>query len=266
MNLPLYQVDAFADAVFKGNPAAVCPLNRWLPDEMLQAIAMENNLSETAFFVKDENSGTYRLRWFTPVSEVDLCGHATLASAHVLFEHLNFGGDRVTFDSNSGNLTVWRRDSWLVMDFPAADYEREAPPMELHNALGFMAVEVYRGADYLWVLESEEEVRKVEPDMRELKNVQTRGVIVTAPADNGQVDFVSRFFAPAVGVDEDPVTGSTHTMLIPYWSGRLDKTEMIARQLSRRGGTLKCRMAGKGRVEIAGQARTFLTGTINLPD
>lgn len=270
MELSLYQVDAFADNLFEGNPAAVCPLESWLPDELLQDIARENNLSETAFFVNNGESGAYRLRWFTPEAEVDLCGHATLASAHVLFEHLGCKEERIVFDSNSGDLMVGREvhneTTWLVMDFPAAEYQKQAPPMELYNAMGIMPVEVYEGKDYLWVLESEEEVRKVEPDMRKLKDVDTRGVIVTAPGAHEEIDFVSRFFAPAVGVDEDPVTGSTHTLLIPYWSDRLKKGEMLARQVSTRGGTLRCRLMGDtGRVEIAGKAQTFLSGTIILP-
>lgn len=260
MKLDIYQVDAFASELFKGNPAAVCPLGAWLPDQQLQNIAMENNLSETAFFVPD--GGRYRLRWFTPKAEVDLCGHATLAAAHVLFSHLNYAEDEISFDSRSGVLRVRREGACYMMDFPAARLKREAPPLDLYHALGgAIADEVYKDNDFLWVLEAEEDVRGMEPDFRLMEKVDTRGVIVTAPGD--EVDFVSRFFAPSVGVDEDPVTGSAHTMLIPYWAKRLNKDRLTARQISRRGGELTCRMNGE-RVEIGGEAQTYLTGTIQI--
>lgn len=261
MELDLYQVDAFASELFKGNPAAVCPLDDWLPDETLQNIAMENNLSETAYFVKEGDR--YRLRWFTPVSEVDLCGHATLASAHVLVNHLEYEGDEILFETNSGELRVKKEESWYVMNFPAAKLMREAPPLDLYHALGGnIAVEVFKDDDFLWVLESEEEVRSIDPDFRLMAKVKTRGVIVTAPGE--ETDFVSRFFAPSVGIDEDPVTGSAHTMLTPYWSKKLNKKTLTARQISARGGEIRCRMLGE-RVEIAGQAQTYLTGTIRIP-
>lgn len=260
MELNIYQVDAFTGELFKGNPAAVCSLESWLPDDLLRNIAMENNLSETAYVVPDGNR--YRLRWFTPKVEVDLCGHATLAAAHVLAEHLNCEEEEIIFDSNSGELRVRKRGSWYVMDFPAARLEREAPPLDLYHALGgAIADEVYKGDDFLWVLEKEEDVRNIEPDFRLLEQVDTRGVIVTAPGE--EVDFVSRFFAPSVGIDEDPVTGSAHTMLTPYWAERLNKETLTARQISKRGGELKCRM-NKNRVEIGGQAQTYLTGTIRI--
>lgn len=261
MKIDIWQVDAFAGEVFEGNPAAVCILDEWLPERTMQSIAQENNLSETAFLVCEPEG--WRIRWFTPTDEVDLCGHATLASAHVLYEHRGEEADALELNSNSGILKVRRDGSLLELDFPAAKLEKEAPPRELFNALGILAVEVYRDTDYLWVLESEEEVRSVDPDFREMLKVDTRGVIVTAPGE--EVDFVSRFFAPAVGVEEDPVTGSAHTMLTPYWAEKLGKTELTARQVSSRGGSLRCRMAGD-RVRIAGGARTYLEGTITIPD
>ncbi|MDZ7773063.1 MAG: PhzF family phenazine biosynthesis protein [Balneolaceae bacterium] len=261
MKLNIWQVDAFASRLFEGNPAAVCVLEQWLPDGLMQSIAMENNLSETAFLVRESEG--WRIRWFTPTDEVDLCGHATLASAHVLKAHLGEEADPLELNSNSGPLRVFRDGDLLELDFPAAELEKEAPPRELFNALEIMAVEVYKGADFLWVLESEEEVRGVDPDFREMEKVDTRGVIVTAPGED--VDFVSRFFAPSVGVDEDPVTGSAHTMLTPYWADRLDKNELTARQVSRRGGELRCRLEGD-RVRIAGRALTYLEGEITLPE
>lgn len=259
MKLPIYQVDAFASEVFEGNPAAVCPLDEWLPDTKMQNIAMENNLSETAFFVRQEEG--YRLRWFTPTTEVDLCGHATLASAHVLFEHLGYEKQEIRFDSNSGELKVKQREGRLVMNFPASDLTESMPPAFLEEAVGIPAQELYRDTDYLYVVESEEQVRSLEPDIRQLKQANVRGVIVTAPGDD--FDFVSRFFAPAAGVDEDPVTGSTHTMLTPYWSNRLQKNELAGRQVSQRGGTVYCLDLGD-RVELEGTAITFMQGEIEV--
>lgn len=259
MQLKIYQVDAFASAVFEGNPAAVCPLDKWLSDEMMQDIAMENNLSETAFFVKQDKN--YRLRWFTPTTEVDLCGHATLASAHVLFEHRGYDREVIRFDSNSGELNVRKADGKLAMDFPAASLHETAPPAFVEEAIGVPAHALYRDTDYLYVVENEEQVRNLDPDIRELKKADVRGIIVTAPGRN--VDFVSRFFAPAAGVDEDPVTGSAHTMLTPYWSKRLDKEQLVGRQVSERGGTVYCRNTGD-RVVISGKACTFLEGQISV--
>lgn len=259
MTLTLYQVDAFAKEIFEGNPAAVCPLDEWLPDAMMQNIAMENNLSETAFFVK--TGDTYRLRWFTPTTEVDLCGHATLASAHVLFEELNYQDDTIQFDSNSGPLQVQKRDGKLVMNFPTSDLNEASVPDFLEEAVGVPAIELYRDTDYLYVVESEEQVRALEPDIRAMKQADVRGIIVTAPGD--QVDFVSRFFAPSAGVDEDPVTGSAHTMLTPYWSRRLKKNKLVGRQVSQRGGTVHCTHLDD-RVELAGSAKTFMQAQITL--
>lgn len=259
MKLPIYQVDAFANNIFEGNPAAVCPLDEWLDDATMQQIAAENNLSETAFFV--DQGDTYRLRWFTPTTEVDLCGHATLASAHVLFEHLEHAGDEIRFDSNSGELRVKKRGEKLVMNFPTSRLNESKPPAFLEEAVGLPAQECYRDTDYLYVVESEEQVRNLEPDIRELKRADARGIIVTAPGD--EFDFVSRFFAPAAGVDEDPVTGSTHTMLTPYWSKRLGKEDLVGRQVSQRGGTVYCRYLGD-RVELSGKAKTYLQGEITI--
>ena len=261
MHIPIYQVDAFAEHPFEGNPAAVCPMEEWLPDEMLQQIAMENNLSETAFFVRKEEG--YRLRWFTPATEVDLCGHATLASAHVLFKHLLYPGKVIRFYSNSGELQVRLEDDLLVMDFPTSPlHPVQEAPSDLSEALGVEPKEVYRATDYLYVVESRKQVASLIPDLAQLAQVKTRGVIVTAPGA-GEEDFVSRFFGPAVGVDEDPVTGSAHTMLTPYWSHRLDKKELIGRQLSSRGGLVYCSHRGE-RVELSGEARTYLKGDIYI--
>lgn len=264
MQQKIYQVDAFSDEIFAGNPAAVCPLDEWLPETVMQNIAMENNLSETAFFVGEDQG--YKLRWFTPKAEVDLCGHATLATAHVLYSHLHFADEQILFLTKSGELTVTKKDkSIYAMNFPAKPAAKEAPPLDLYHAMGGeIADEVYKADDFLLVLENEEKVRNVVPDFSLLAKVDTRGVIVTAPGK--ETDFVSRFFAPAVGVNEDPVTGSTHTMLAPYWAQRLNKKELSARQISRRGGELKCKLLDGERVEISGKACTYMAGEITLPD
>src|SRR5688572_31978080 len=217
MNIPLYQVDAFTDRVFHGNPAAVCPLREWLPEAVLQAIAAENNLAETAFFTGA--GGEYALRWFTPVAEVDLCGHATLASAFVIFQFLEPHLERLVFDSRSGPLAVARDGEALTMDFPVLAPEPINPPEALVAALGVEPVEVLASADYLVRLRSEAEVRALQPDIAALARLDRRGVIVTAPGE--EHDFVSRFFAPRYGIPEDPVTGSAHCILAPYWAERL---------------------------------------------
>ncbi len=260
MEIPVYQVDAFTSHIFGGNPAMVCPLGEWLPDETLQAIAMENNLSETAFFVKDGDQ--FHLRWFTPSVEVDLCGHATLASAYVLFEFLEPKREEVTFTTASGELTVTRHNGRLSMDFPARPPGPVEPCPGLIEALGPPPVEVLAARDYLVVYEDEDIVRSLEPDMRALMDIDLFAVIVTAPGR--RADFVSRFFAPAKGVNEDPVTGSAHCTLVPYWSKRLGKTQLVGRQVSLRGGTLHCEDRG-GRVTMAGEAALFLKGSILLP-
>ena len=259
MKQKLYQVDAFANRLFEGNPAAVCPLTEWLPDSTLQQIAMENNLSETAYFVKEEDG--YRLRWFTPVAEVDLCGHATLAAAHVLFEHLRYEKPELAFNSNSGQLTVRKESGMLTMNFPASRGQAVAPPDNLLEALGTNCDKVFKATDYMVVLDDEEQVKNLDPNFLLLNRIDTRGIIVTAPGS--EYDFVSRFFAPAVGINEDPVTGSAHTMLAPYWLERLGKKELIARQMSKRGGTVHCHVLGE-RVEIVGKAVTYLEGMIEI--
>jgi PhzF family phenazine biosynthesis protein len=261
MRLPLYQIDAFAEGPFTGNPAAVCPLETWLPDAVMQAIAAENNLSETAFFVP-EGEG-YRLRWFTPATEVDLCGHATLASAYAIFRFLRPGLQRVVFSTEkAGRLSVTCEGELLALDFPARPPEPCPAPAGLAAALGREPAAVLAARDYLAVYDDPDEIAGLRPDFAALARLDRFAVIVTAPGRGG-VDFVSRFFAPARGVDEDPVTGSAHCTLVPYWAARLGKTRLSARQLSRRGGTLSCGLDGD-RVTIAGHAVLYLTGTIEV--
>lgn len=261
MKLHQYQIDAFTRRVFGGNPAAVCPLERWLDDGVLQAIAAENNLSETAFFVPEGDG--YRLRWFAPLGEVDLCGHATLATAYVLFEILGRNGDEVRFQTRSGTLTVRRDRERLVMDFPLQPPRSCAPPEALSAGLKQTPLAVLAAADYLAVYATEEEILALQPDLRELERLDLRGVIVTAPGRD--VDFVSRFFGPKFGIPEDPVTGSAHCTLAPYWAQRLQRHRLTARQLSARGGELECELQGE-RVLLYGQAVRFMEGEIELPD
>jgi len=261
MRVRLYQVDAFTEHLFGGNPAAVCPLETWLAGEAMQAIAAENNLAETAFYVRE--AGGHAIRWFTPASEVDLCGHATLAAAWVVFNEDRHAGDRIDFASRSGVLHVRREGSLLTLDFPV-DRLAEIPlTPAFADALGRPPVAAFKGrTDYMLVYGAEDEVAALAPDMVKIAAFPARGLIVTAPGRD--VDFVSRFFAPQVGIAEDPVTGSAHTSLTPYWAQRLGKPELDAVQLSRRRGTLRCRMAGD-RVEIAGHAVPYLSGFITLP-
>ena len=260
MQIPFYQVDAFTDRLFGGNPAGVCPLDQWLPNETMQKIAMENNLSETAFFVKKDEG--FHIRWFTPKVEVNLCGHATLASAHVIFNHLDHNGSVVSFESRSGILNVRKESDLLILDFPANKPERAALPDDFAQALNITPVQCWRGKeDYLLLYRSQAEIEALIPDFRRMEKTDARAVIVTAPGD--KVDFVSRFFAPRVGIDEDPVTGSAHTVLIPFWAEKLGKDAMKALQLSARGGTLFCRLRGD-RVDIGGQAVTYLKGKVYL--
>ena len=261
MKIPIYQVDAFVRGPFTGNPAAVCPLDGWLPDDVMQNIAMENNLSETAFFVP--TGDRYHIRWFTPTAEVDLCGHATLASAHVLFNHLGFDGETVRFDSQSGELRTSRDGERLVLDFPAKPPQRVEPPDDVIAGLGREPRETWFAANYMAVLDSESELTALEPDLRPLARLGEPGLIVTAPGTD--CDFVSRYFAPAWGIDEDPATGSTHCELTPYWAGRLDRTHLRARQLSRRGAEFVCELRGD-RVLIGGRALTYLEGRIEAPE
>jgi PhzF family phenazine biosynthesis protein len=261
MRLPMYQVDAFTDSLFGGNPAAVCPLDAWLPDAVMQAIAAENNLSETAFFVRE--GGDYALRWFTPSVEVDLCGHATLAAGHVVLSFLEPARAAVSFRTvKAGTLTVSRDGDVLVMDFPARPATPCEPPAGLLAALGGSPREVLHARDHLIVYETAAEIAALKPDLAALAKVDCWAAIVTAPGESG-VDFVSRFFAPAQGVPEDPVTGSAHCTLVPYWAKRLGKTEFEARQLSRRGGALRCALNGD-RVSIGGKAVVYLEGQIEM--
>lgn len=261
MKIPLYQVDAFTDRIFGGNPAAVCPLNEWLDVRTMQDIAMENNLSETAFYVKKGEA--YEIRWFTPAAEIDLAGHPTLATAHVLFNHMGHPGDVIVFHCQSGRLEVGREagSNRLVLDFPARKPGRIVIPAMLVAALGIEPVEVLKHRDLMAVYKDEETIARMSPDFNGLLKLDTHGIIITAPGEC--TDFVSRFFAPAFGVNEDPVTGSAHTQLIPYWAERLTKTTLYARQISRRGGELFCQYLGD-RVKIGGCARTYLTGTIEI--
>ncbi len=257
MKIRQYQVDAFATRAFEGNPAAVCPLERWLDDGLLQAIAEENNLSETAFFVPSDTG--FHLRWFTPASEVDLCGHATLATAHVLFEHLGHPGQAITFETRGGALTVKRTGEVLEMDFPARPPTPCARFDLLARALGRQPLEVLRADDYLAVFDDEVAVRGIRPDFALLGTLDLRGVIITAPGSSD--DFVSRFFAPRLGIPEDPVTGSAHCTLAPYWAGRLGKRRLSAQQVSKRGGRLTCELMGD-RVLLAGAAVTVIEAEI----
>lgn len=259
MELKHYQIDAFADKPFEGNPAAICPLKEWLPDETMQAIASENNLSETAFFVPTEDG--YRIRWFTPTCEVDLCGHATLASAWVLFKHLDYTGDRISFQSRSGLLTVERRQDWLEMDFPSQPPQACDIPPAIPSAFGMKPAACLRNQDYIVVFDDEANVIGARPDIAALRDLDLRGVAITARSNSH--DFVTRFFAPKHGIDEDPVTGSAFTQLAPYWSGVLGKARLSARQVSIRGGNVECLLAGD-RVKIRGKAASYMTGTIRL--
>jgi PhzF family phenazine biosynthesis protein len=254
----MYQVDAFTDTLFRGNPAAVCPLREWLPDSLMQQVAMENNLSETAFFVPEGRR--FVIRWFTPTLEVDLCGHATLASAYVIFRFMRPDADAIEFDSRSGVLGVSRAGELLTLDFPVDIVSRTPPREDLAQALGGWPLEFHRGrTDYFLVYGSQEDIETMTPDFTMLAQVPTRGIIVTARGRDA--DFVSRFFAPQSGVPEDSVTGSAHTSLTPYWAARLGKSDLTAIQLSPRRGWLRCSMAGD-RVRISGQARLYLTGEI----
>jgi PhzF family phenazine biosynthesis protein len=258
MRLDIYQVDAFTKKVFGGNPAAICPLNEWLDAELMQKIALENNLSETAFFVKKGDA--YEIRWFTPTYEIDLCGHATLASAFVIFECLKLEESLIKFHSHkSGSLSVEKKGDLMILDFPSRLVSPAEPPKGLIEAIGKQPKEVLKARDYFLVYESEEEVLDINPNFSNLLKIDAHGFIVTAKGDSS--DFVSRFFAPEVGVFEDPVTGSSHCNLIPFWAERLGKTELFARQISARGGELFCKLKGD-RVKIGGNAVLYLKGEI----
>jgi PhzF family phenazine biosynthesis protein len=259
MRIPYYHIDAFTDGVFRGNPAGVCLLESWLDDKTLQAIAAENNLSETAFLVGAD--GRYALRWFTPEIEVDLCGHATLAAAHALILHVGETAEVLEFESQSGPLRVHQLDDMLTLDFPARPGDPISPPEALQRGLGAEPAAVLKARDIMAVFETEAQVKGLRPDMAALAGLDCLGVIVTAPGD--EADFVSRFFAPRAGIPEDPVTGSAHCTLAPYWAARLGRTKLRARQVSVRGGELRCELAG-GRVFIGGKAVTYLEGAIEI--
>ena len=257
----IYQVDAFTREVYKGNPAVVCILDQWLDEDRMQRIANENNLSETAFAVPVGEC--YEIRWFTPETEVELCGHATLATAHVLFKHMDYRGDWICFESiHSGRLTVKRSGKMLTLDFPVDLMEEMVVPELIVTALQKPPLKAFRGkTDFMFVFASQDEIENMEPDFGLLAQVGGRGVIVTSPGND--VDFVSRFFAPQSGINEDPVTGSSHTALTPYWSRVLGKKRLTARQLSPRGGELICEDKGE-RVEISGHAVTYMKGKIRI--
>jgi PhzF family phenazine biosynthesis protein len=261
MKRTLYQVDAFASEVFKGNPAAVCICDQWPDNKLMQQVANENNLSETAFAVPVQD--WYEIRWFTPEMEVELCGHATLATAHVLFNHLDHPGELIRFDSvHSGTLNVKKRGEMLTLDFPADSMEEMVVPELIVTALQTPPLKAFRcKTDFMFVYASQSEIEQMDPDFGLLAQVGGRGVMVTALGND--VDFVSRFFAPQTGINEDPVTGSAHTALTPYWSRMLGKKELTARQLSARGGELMCEEKGD-RVHISGHAITYMIGEINL--
>ena len=260
-------IDVFTDELFGGNPAGVCLLDKWLPDDVLQSVAAENNLSETAFLVKRD--GYYDLRWFTPTLEIDLCGHATVASAFVLFGESDSYADRISFKTMSGMVSVKRENGLLYLDFPARPVVPCPVYSTLERALGVKPIAVFKAADFLVLLDSEEMLRNISPDFAALKQLKDEagldndsvGIIVTAPGVG--CDFVSRFFAPNAGINEDPVTGRAHCSLVPYWSERLNKKVMTARQLSKRGGALFCEDCGE-RVKIGGKAVRYLTGDINM--
>jgi PhzF family phenazine biosynthesis protein len=261
MRTPIFQLDAFTTRRFAGNPAAVMPMDRFPEDAVLQAIAAENNLAETAFLIPE--GGNYRLRWFTPITEVPLCGHATLASSAVVMERLEPGRSRVIFHSASGPLTVDRTDAGYVMDFPARPSEPVSTPPGLAEALGVVPVEVVADVfNYLALLKSAQVVRELAPDFPAIARLDRSGVIVTAPGD-GTYDFVSRYFAPAKGIPEDPVTGGAHCALVPYWAQRLHKTAFRAYQASRRGGEILCRVMGD-RVELEGSCVFYLEGEVEI--
>lgn len=259
MQLDIYQVDAFSHQVFGGNPAAVCPLTEWLPDEQLHKIAAENNLSETAFFVRRDD--LYELRWLTPEVEVDLCGHATLAAAWVLIHKLGDASPVLRFATRSGELRVTRHGDELAMDFPAKQPERCEPPAGLLSALGLDHAEVYGTDDYIVLVEDEAQIAALTPDFARLRGLPKRGIAVTAKST--RFDFISRWFGPNVGVNEDPVTGSAHTSLTPFWAERLGKSQLTAEQGGQRRGQLRCELKGD-RVIICGHAVLYLQGTINL--
>jgi len=259
MEISLYQIDAFASKLFEGNPAAVCPLDEWLPDEIMQSIAKENNLSETAFFVPKGNG--FHIRWFTPASEVDLCGHATLATAHVLFNILDYKRDKIEFDSKSGILTVTKDNDRIVMDFPAQPPVLCDIPKEIVAAFDIEPVECLKSEDFIVVFEREIDIESANPDFEQLKKLDLRGVIITAKST--RYDFIARFFAPKYGIPEDPVTGSAYTQLAPYWASKIGSKRFSVKQVSSRGGELTCEIVDD-RVLISGKAIKYLEVKIEI--
>jgi PhzF family phenazine biosynthesis protein len=260
MQLKIYQLDAFTDKVFGGNPAAVVPLTKWLSDELMQKIALENNLAETAFYVLEGDK--YHIRWFTPTVEVDLCGHATLATAYQIFHYKNYPKLIIEFTSRSGILKVEKQGDLLELDFPIDKLHPAETPQALIDSLGMTPRETYKGlTDYMLIFDSEAQIKAFSPDFRKMSEVHCRGVIVTAKGI--EVDFVSRWFGPLSGMDEDPVTGSAHTSLTPYWAKVFGKTELKTRQISARGGELTCKLIGD-RVKIAGKVAPYLVGEITV--
>ena len=261
MKIPIYQVDAFANQLFSGNPAAVCPIKKDISENLLQSIAYENNLSETAFI--DLSKEPFNIRWFTPTTEVDLCGHATIASAKVLFEYyLEDTVNEITFDSNSGLLKAFKRDNLIYLDFPSDSYSEVIEKAFVEDLLGFVPNVLFKGSDdFLAVFDNENIIKNLKPNFLKISQINSRGLIASAPGD--QVDFTSRCFYPQFGVNEDPVTGSAHTLMIPYWNKILGKDEMVARQLSKRGGILYCEHKEE-RVLIGGKTAIYMSGEINL--
>ncbi|MFT5422189.1 MAG: PhzF family phenazine biosynthesis protein [Candidatus Endobugula sp.] len=259
MKLTIYQIDAFAEKPFEGNPAAVVPLDAWLPYQTMQLIAEENNLSETAFFIPTKHG--FHIRWFTPKKEVQLCGHATLASAYVLFNILHYKQHSLIFESLSGTLSVSKNNEWFTLNFPAQPPSTCDTPIMLSKGLGKQPLECLKHEDFLAVFEHEEDVLTMTPDHKLLEQLDLRGVIVTAPSS--EYDFIVRFFAPKYGIDEDPVTGSAYTQLIPYWSNKLGKRKLNAKQVSVRGGNVFCELIDD-RVLITGGAVKYMQGTIEI--
>ena len=259
MELSIYQIDAFASEIFKGNPAAVCPLEEWLSDDEMQSIACENNLSETALFVPTNNG--FHIRWFSPTSEVALCGHATLASSFVIFNILNYDNDKIEFESKSGILTVTKNADSFTLDFPAQPPQKCETPIEITNAFEAIPTDCLKSEDYIVVFDDKKDIKNADPDFEQLKKLVLRGVIITAKSNN--YDFVARGFFPTLGINEDPVTGSAYTQLAPYWSSKLGKNKFNVKQLSLRGGELVCELKGD-RVFITGKAIKYMEGQITI--
>lgn len=258
--MDIYQVDAFTNEIFKGNPAAVIPLKNWISEDLMQLIAEENNLSETVFFVK--NNHQFEIRWYTPTCEIDLCGHATLAAAHIIFTELNYTEKTIEFTSKSGVLTVKKVEDWYTLNFPSEEIEEIETPTILIEVLNVPIIKTFKGKwKIIALLENQETVKNLQPNFSKLTELEYSGIIVTAKGTT--VDFVSRFFAPKIGINEDPVTGSAHTLLIPFWTKRLNCNKMQAIQLSKRTGFLKCEYLGQ-RVEMSGQAITYLKGKLTI--